>query len=171
MSARSTPPCRNSFFLNQILFFLTPNRSNLVGGADAVGLLRQPDLVLLRIKSRPLFFFPRKRSSSPSSSSTTRSSPPACSKTRPRWSRASTSCSKPSETNCARGSASLLALRKRPRAGWPTAALLGDRMGSRGLRPVTLPHHRTCGFPHPAVETGAGHWRAGVSVHGIIPIA
>ena len=26
-----------------------------------------------------------------------------------------------------------------------------DRVGSRGLRPVTLPHHRTCGFPHPAV--------------------
>ena len=32
-----------------------------------------------------------------------------------------------------------------------------DRMGSRGLRPVTLPHHRTCGFPHLAVETGDGH--------------
>ena len=29
-----------------------------------------------------------------------------------------------------------------------------DRMGPRGLRPVTLPHHRTCGFPHPAVEQG-----------------
>ncbi len=25
-------------------------------------------------------------------------------------------------------------------------------MGSRGLRLVTLPHHRTCGFPHPAVD-------------------
>jgi hypothetical protein len=24
-----------------------------------------------------------------------------------------------------------------------------------GLRPATLPHHRTCGFPHPAVETSA----------------
>jgi len=23
----------------------------------------------------------------------------------------------------------------------------------RGLRSATLPHHRTCGFPHPAVET------------------
>ena len=28
----------------------------------------------------------------------------------------------------------------------------GDRVGSAGLRPLTLPHHRTCGFPHPAVE-------------------
>jgi len=27
-----------------------------------------------------------------------------------------------------------------------------DRVGCRGLRPGTLPHHRTCGFPHPAVE-------------------
>ena len=27
-----------------------------------------------------------------------------------------------------------------------------DRVESRGLRPVTLPHHRTCGFPHPAVR-------------------
>ena len=26
-----------------------------------------------------------------------------------------------------------------------------DRVGCRGLRPGTLPHHRTCGFPHPAV--------------------
>ena len=31
-------------------------------------------------------------------------------------------------------------------------ATTGDRVGSRGLRPVTLPHHRTCGLPHPAVE-------------------
>ncbi len=31
---------------------------------------------------------------------------------------------------------------------------ISDRVGSRGLRPVSLPHHRTCGFPHPAVETG-----------------
>jgi len=33
-------------------------------------------------------------------------------------------------------------------------------MGSRGLRPVTLPHHRTCGLPHPAVgvqETTVPH--------------
>ena len=43
-----------------------------------------------------------------------------------------------------------------------------DRMGSRGLRPVTLPHHRTCGFPHPAVETGTGHLRADVRIHGRI---
>jgi hypothetical protein len=27
-----------------------------------------------------------------------------------------------------------------------------DRVECRGLRPGTLPHHRTCGFPHPAVE-------------------
>src|SRR5258708_38438315 len=26
-----------------------------------------------------------------------------------------------------------------------------DRVGCRGLRTDTLPHHRTCGFPHPAV--------------------
>ena len=28
----------------------------------------------------------------------------------------------------------------------------GDRVGCRGLRPDTLPHHRACGFPHTAVE-------------------
>ena len=27
-----------------------------------------------------------------------------------------------------------------------------DWMGPRGLRPASLPYHRTCGFPHPAVE-------------------
>ena len=27
-----------------------------------------------------------------------------------------------------------------------------DRVGLTGLRPSALPHHRTCGFPHPAVE-------------------
>jgi methylisocitrate lyase len=26
-----------------------------------------------------------------------------------------------------------------------------DRVGLTGLRPSALPHHRTCGFPHPAV--------------------
>jgi hypothetical protein len=31
-----------------------------------------------------------------------------------------------------------------------------DRVGSGRLRAVTLPHHRTCGFPHPAVEPGSG---------------
>ena len=30
----------------------------------------------------------------------------------------------------------------------------GDRVGLTGLRPSALPHHRTCGFPHPAVEPG-----------------
>jgi hypothetical protein len=34
--------------------------------------------------------------------------------------------------------------------------LSDDRVGSRRLRAVTLPHHRTCGFPHPAVEPGSG---------------
>ena len=29
----------------------------------------------------------------------------------------------------------------------------GDRLGVTGLRPSPLPHHRTCGFPHPAVGT------------------
>jgi hypothetical protein len=28
-----------------------------------------------------------------------------------------------------------------------------DRVGVTGLRPSPLPHHRTCGFPHPAVES------------------
>ena len=27
-----------------------------------------------------------------------------------------------------------------------------DRLGVTGLRPSPLPHHRTCSFPHPAVE-------------------
>ena len=31
--------------------------------------------------------------------------------------------------------------------------------GDRDCRPVTLPHHRTCGFPHPAVEP-SGYLRA-----------
>jgi hypothetical protein len=35
-----------------------------------------------------------------------------------------------------------------------------DRVGCRGLRLGTLPHHRTCGFPHPAVE------RSGWFTHG-----
>jgi len=29
-----------------------------------------------------------------------------------------------------------------------------DRVEVTGLRPLPLPHHRTCGFPHPAVEPG-----------------
>jgi len=28
-----------------------------------------------------------------------------------------------------------------------------DRVGVTGLRPSPLPHHRTCGFPHTAVES------------------
>ena len=35
---------------------------------------------------------------------------------------------------------------------------LGDRVGLTGLRPSALPHHRTCGFPHPAVEEGDRSW-------------
>jgi hypothetical protein len=31
-----------------------------------------------------------------------------------------------------------------------------DRVGRRGLRPGTLPHHRTCGFPHSAVGLSGG---------------
>ena len=27
-----------------------------------------------------------------------------------------------------------------------------DRVGPAGLRPQTLPHHRTCRFQHPAIE-------------------
>src|SRR5713101_6105823 len=40
-----------------------------------------------------------------------------------------------------------------PLAGTPARRLINevDRVGCRGLRPGTLPHHRTCGFPHPAV--------------------
>jgi hypothetical protein len=33
----------------------------------------------------------------------------------------------------------------------PVHARPQDRIGCRGLRPGTLPHHRTCGFPHTAV--------------------
>ena len=28
-----------------------------------------------------------------------------------------------------------------------------DRVELTGLRPLALPHHRTCGFPHPVVES------------------
>ncbi len=35
-----------------------------------------------------------------------------------------------------------------------TVAVSGDWVGCRGLRLGTLPHHRTCGFPHTAVERG-----------------
>jgi hypothetical protein len=35
---------------------------------------------------------------------------------------------------------------------WRRLLSVFDRVGSAGLRPLTLPHHRTCGFPHPAVE-------------------
>ena len=40
-----------------------------------------------------------------------------------------------------------------PACGFPVApvALSDDRVGYRGLRPGTLPHHRTYGFPYPAV--------------------
>jgi hypothetical protein len=32
-----------------------------------------------------------------------------------------------------------------------------DRVEMTGLRPSSLPHHRTCGFPHPAVGTNGFH--------------
>src|SRR5271165_1574316 len=34
----------------------------------------------------------------------------------------------------------------------PITIVSNDRVGSRRLRTVTLPHHRTCRFQHPAVE-------------------
>ncbi len=40
-------------------------------------------------------------------------------------------------------------------AAWVTGFAPSDRVGLTGLRPSALPHHRTCGFPHPAV--GPGH--------------
>ncbi len=39
-------------------------------------------------------------------------------------------------------------------------------MALTGLRPSGLPHHRTCGFPHPAVEHGGCHGRAAAKAHG-----
>src|SRR5436189_5320593 len=33
-----------------------------------------------------------------------------------------------------------------------SAFIFFDRVGGAGLRLLLLPHHRTCGFPHPAVE-------------------
>ena len=44
-------------------------------------------------------------------------------------------------------------------------AYADDRVECRGLRPGTLPHHRTCGFPHPAVEPSNGPY-AVASCHG-----
>src|ERR1017187_7706116 len=40
-----------------------------------------------------------------------------------------------------------------------------DRVGCRGLRPGTLPHHWTCGFPHPAIERSRfiPYWRQGLT--------
>ena len=32
--------------------------------------------------------------------------------------------------------------------------LVLDRVDLTGFRPLGLPHHRTCGFPHTAVESG-----------------
>ena len=32
-----------------------------------------------------------------------------------------------------------------------------ERVGVTGLRPSPLPHHRTCGFPHPAIGTNGFH--------------
>ena len=44
---------------------------------------------------------------------------------------------------------------ERVRAPTANTPWRNDRVGSRRLRTVTLPHHRTCGFPHPAVEPGS----------------
>ena len=44
-----------------------------------------------------------------------------------------------------------LGLRRRKQP-WVTRKISHDRVGIAGLRLLSLPHHRTCGFPHPAVE-------------------
>ena len=36
----------------------------------------------------------------------------------------------------------------------PRSGKMIDRVEVTGLRPPPLPHHRTCGFPHPAIEPG-----------------
>ena len=41
-----------------------------------------------------------------------------------------------------------------------------DRVGLTGLRPSVLPHHRTCGFPHTAVESG----KLNLTVNSRVPI-
>jgi hypothetical protein len=43
-----------------------------------------------------------------------------------------------------------------------------DRAALTGLRPSGLPHHRTCGFPHPAVEQGGSHSRAAAKAQGMM---
>ena len=53
-----------------------------------------------------------------------------------------------------RGEAARLANGARPDNG----GLCGiDPVGHRGLHPGALPHHRTCGFPHPAVERSGSY--------------
>src|ERR1700750_2285982 len=54
-----------------------------------------------------------------------------------------------------RGNESALDQIKLNRSRLPFRLPAKDRVGSRRLRTVTLPHHRTCGFPHPAVEPGS----------------
>ena len=44
---------------------------------------------------------------------------------------------------------------------------LKDRMGLRGFHPVALPHHRTYGFPYPAVEPGIGQLLAYAKSQGM----
>ena len=53
--------------------------------------------------------------------------------------------------------------------GWAigNVAFRADRVGGRGLRPGTLPHHRTCGFPHTAVER-SGPLHGGRKVSGSV---
>ena len=46
-------------------------------------------------------------------------------------------------------------LQDAPRASRPTVVVVVlDRVELTGFRPPVLPHHRTCGFPHTAVESG-----------------
>jgi len=36
------------------------------------------------------------------------------------------------------------------------------------LHPAALPHHRTCGFPHPAVEQGGAQFPDAAKSHGMV---
>jgi len=46
----------------------------------------------------------------------------------------------------------------RSRIGW----------GCGELHPAALPHHRTCGFPHPAVEQGGSQFPDAAKSHGMV---
>jgi hypothetical protein len=51
---------------------------------------------------------------------------------------------------------------------FPPSAAAGSDGITGTLRPVTLPHHRTRGFPQPAVEPGGGHLRASAMLQGMM---